>query len=203
MTQRRVSAESLGAWLLKGNADVTDLAGRFDRDPRIRQWCVQPGYRARLMRTGQPVVFWASGSRRHHAYGVWGIGELTDGAGPQPPDGQWSVRLAVRVVPAEQRVPREQIRADPRLADLEVLRQPQGANPSFLTVPQFSALMDHFGPAAGAGPAVDAGSPVVACSCWSADGPPDCPCPDDGRAHAVSREVSSPAAPPVYPIARH
>ena len=40
-------------------------------------------------------------------------------------------------------MPRSQLRADPRLADAEVFRQPQGANPSFLTVAQFAALRDH------------------------------------------------------------
>ena len=62
----------LGAWLLKGNADRVDLVERFRRDPRIETWCVQPGYRARMMDAGQPVVFWASGSRGRAA--VWGLG---------------------------------------------------------------------------------------------------------------------------------
>jgi hypothetical protein len=38
------------------------------------------------------------------------------------------------------RVSRAEIRADSRLADLEVFRQPQGSNPSYLTVAQFAAL---------------------------------------------------------------
>jgi alpha-galactosidase len=40
-------------------------------------------------------------------------------------------------------VDRAGIRADLRLADIEVLRQPQAANPSFLTVTQFAALATH------------------------------------------------------------
>ena len=137
----------LGAWLLKGNADHADLAGRFERDPWIERWCVRPGYRARLMRAGQPVVFWASGSRRQLPYGVWGIGHLTGPAAQTAHDGAdsgWSVPLQVRVVATGQRLRREQIRAVPRLADIEVLRQPQAGNPSFLTVPQFEALADYF-----------------------------------------------------------
>jgi hypothetical protein len=144
MTQRRVNEETLGAWLLKGNADTTDLALRFARDPRIERWCVQPGYRARLMRAGQPVVFWASGSRGRLAYGVWGIGQLTGPAGPAPANGQWSVPLDLRIVSEHQQVSREQVRADPRLADVEVVRQPQAGNPSFLTRSQFTALREHF-----------------------------------------------------------
>ncbi|MGC4772826.1 hypothetical protein ACLQ25_28110 [Micromonospora sp. DT44] len=41
------------------------------------------------------------------------------------------------------RVPRGVLRADDRLAALEVLRQPQAANPSYLTVAQFAALRTH------------------------------------------------------------
>jgi hypothetical protein len=141
---RRVREADLGAWLIKGNADQVDLAGRFDRDPRIESWCVRSGYRARLMRAGHPVVFWASGSRGHQPYGVWGIGHLTGPAAPQAGAGSWSVPMELRVAPPARRLAREQLRRDPRLADLEVLRQPQAANPSYLTVAQFTALADHF-----------------------------------------------------------
>ena len=64
MTDHRLTLANLGAWLLKGNADNADLAGRFAREPRVRAMCVQPSYRTRLMRAGQPVAFWASGSRQ-------------------------------------------------------------------------------------------------------------------------------------------
>jgi len=40
-------------------------------------------------------------------------------------------------------VARAELRADSRLADLEVFRQPQGSNPSYLSVAQFAALRDH------------------------------------------------------------
>lgn len=156
----RVTAAGLGAWLLKGNADRVDLAGRFARDPRIERWCVQGGYRARLMEAGQSAVFWASGSRARLAYGVWGAGVLTGAAqaepdggaadggledtGPAGPrDGGWWVPLDVAVLPPDRWVSRTLLRADPRLADLEVLRQPQAGNPSFLTVAQFDALQDY------------------------------------------------------------
>ncbi|MDG4810402.1 hypothetical protein O7634_26915 [Micromonospora sp. WMMD1120] len=35
MTEPRVRLDDLGAWLLKGNADAVDLAGRFARDPLV------------------------------------------------------------------------------------------------------------------------------------------------------------------------
>lgn len=147
MTSPAVNVANLGAWLLKGNADRVDLTDRFRRDPRIERWCVQPGYRARLMQPGQPVVFWASGSRGRLSYGVWGCGVV---AGPAEPDlagTLWEVPLDLVIDDPPAWVPRQQLRADARLADAEVFRQPQGANPSFLTVAQFAALQDHLGAA--------------------------------------------------------
>jgi len=104
---------------------------------------VQPGYRARLMRAGQRVVFWASGSRGGQPYGVWGSGVLTGPAVPDPDDGRWHVPLDLTIAAPARRVPRATLRADPRLAGAEVLRQPQAANPSFLTRAEFAALQDH------------------------------------------------------------
>jgi hypothetical protein len=138
-----VTAADLGAWLLKGNADRVDLDERFRRDPRISSWCVQPGYRARLMSAGQRVVFWASGSRGRLPYGVWGAGVVTGPAELHFDDGRWRVPLDLNIDAPTEWVPRQQLRADPRLADAEVFRQPQGSNPSFLTVSQFAALRDH------------------------------------------------------------
>jgi hypothetical protein len=138
---RRVRLDNLGAWLIKGNADRADLAERFAHDPRVARWCVQPSYRVDLMRAGQPVLFWASGSRdRRLRYGIWGVGRL---AGPPRPD-DWSVPLDLVVAEPEQRLPRETLRADPRLVDLEVLRQPQAANPSYVTPRQLAAITEHW-----------------------------------------------------------
>ena len=143
VTDRRVTLESLGAWLIKGNADRADLAGRFARDPVVESWCVRPGYRTRLMRARQPVVLWASGSRTRAAYGVWGVGRLAGAPRPEPDGAHWRVPLDLVVWEPDRRVPRQELRADARLDNLEVFRQPQGANPSYLTVAQFAALRDH------------------------------------------------------------
>jgi hypothetical protein len=140
---RAVRLDDLGAWLLKGNADNADLARRFESQPRVDQWCVQPSYRTRLMEPGHPVVFWASGSRAKLPYGVWGVGELAGAPAFHPEDQRWHVPLALTILPAALRVPRGELRADPRLAGLEVFRQPQAANPSYLSIDQFAALRDH------------------------------------------------------------
>lgn len=143
MRDRRVHLDQLGAWLLKGNADAVDLLGRFGQDPRVESWCVQRGYRARLMRGGHRVVFWASGSRGELPYGVWGRGVLTGPVASDPADGRWRVPLDLVIDDPARWIPRARLRADPRLAEAEVFRQPQAANPSFLTVDQFAALQDH------------------------------------------------------------
>ena len=140
-TGRRVTPESLGAWVLKGNADRADLPGRFALQPRITHWCVQPSYRTRLMRAGQPVLFWGSGSRRREiVYGVWGLGRLTGPAAPDQAGGGWQVPLDLVVAEPAGWVSRDHLRHDPALAGLEVLRQPQAANPSFVTVRQFEVI---------------------------------------------------------------
>ena len=105
MTEPRVRLDDLGAWLIKGNADLVDLAARFAREPLVTSWCVRPGYRARLMRAGQPVVFWASGSRGRLPYGVWGVGRVTGAAEPGAPGQPWSVPLDLPILAERDRVP--------------------------------------------------------------------------------------------------
>jgi hypothetical protein len=136
---RSVTAENLGAWLIKGNADHVDLAARFAREPRVDRWCVRPGYRLGLMRAGQPVLFWASGSRRRDlTYGIWGWGRL---AGPA---GSGEVPLDLVIAERRHRLSRDVLRADRELAGLEVLRQPQGSNPSFVTAGELDAIRRHW-----------------------------------------------------------
>ncbi|MDX5458179.1 hypothetical protein [Micromonospora tulbaghiae] len=143
MTDRRVTLDDLGAWLIKGNADAADLTARFAADPRVTGWCVRPGYRVRLMRAGQPVVFWASGSRGRVPYGVWGVGRIAAASEPGAPGRPWTAPLDLTILDEPLRVRRDLLRADPRLAGAEVLRQPQAANPSYLTVAQFEALCGY------------------------------------------------------------
>ncbi|MFJ1540572.1 hypothetical protein ACIODS_18710 [Micromonospora chalcea] len=96
MSDRRVTVDDLGAWLIKGNADAVDLTARFVAPP-------QPG----------------------------------------PPGEAWTAPLDLTILDEPLRVRREVLRADPRLAGAEVLRQPQAANPSYLTVAQFEALRGY------------------------------------------------------------
>ncbi|GAA4607732.1 hypothetical protein GCM10023107_82940 [Actinoplanes octamycinicus] len=133
-----MTIQNLGAWLLKGNgvtSDITEVAAR--RQP-VRTWCVRPGYRTDLMAAGQPALLWVSGDRRRVTPGIWALGEVTGPAGVI--DGKLRVPLELRWLDEEQRVHRDTVRADGALAALEVLRQPQGANPSFVTAEQLTAL---------------------------------------------------------------
>ena len=126
----------LGAWVVKGNADRTDLLERVAREPRVERWCVRPGYRARLMAAGQPAVLWVSGSRAGTPSGVAAVGRV---AGPVDED--WSVPLDLTVEDRARWLPRRRLRAHAALAGAEVFRQPQAANPSYLTPAEFGALL--------------------------------------------------------------
>jgi hypothetical protein len=138
-----VTPENLGAWLLKGNADIHDLAARFARDPVVPFWGVHPGYRMRMMTAGQPVVFWGSGSKHKIDYGVWGVGAVAGPAFYHDERRRWMIPLDLTINPPDRWVPRDELRHDSRLHLLEVLRQPQSANPTYMTPEQFEALQTY------------------------------------------------------------
>jgi hypothetical protein len=90
------------------------------------------------MAARQPVLFWVSGDRRRVTPGIWAVGEVS--SPPMVMDGKLRVPLELRWLDEDQRVHRDTLRADEGLATLEVLRQPQAGNPSFVTAEQMSAL---------------------------------------------------------------
>jgi hypothetical protein len=140
-----ITADDLGAWLIKGNADHADLCGRFARQPRVDRWCVRRSYRLELMAAGQPVLFWGSGSRRRDvAYGLWGCGRLLGPARRQADGAGWELPLDLTIAGPSAWIGRAELRAHDELAGLEVLRQPQAANPSYLSKRQFAALRRDF-----------------------------------------------------------
>jgi hypothetical protein len=143
MVDRLVRLADLGAWLLKGAADRRDLAARFARDPRVDMWGVHPSYRTELMAAGQPVLFWGSGSRHRLPYGIWGLGQVTGPPFYSEKAGRWVVPLDLVIRDQRDWVRREELRGDPRLAQIEVLRQPQAANPSYVTRAEFEALQTY------------------------------------------------------------
>ena len=74
---RRLTADDLGAWLLKGNP-VHDEVGELLRigfaDLRTR--CVRPSYRTAMLAPGQPLVYWVSGRDSRHPAGIHGRGRV-------------------------------------------------------------------------------------------------------------------------------
>jgi hypothetical protein len=142
VNDRRVSVAQLGAWLLKCNADTGDTVARAERAGRVDRLCVQSNYRTALMSAGQRVIFWVSGSRRGgRVPGIWGVGWI---AGPADGDsGAFQVPLAVTVLAEPERVDRDVLRADDRLRDLEVLRMPQGSNPSYVSADALRVIEEY------------------------------------------------------------
>lgn len=155
--ERKVNVGNLGAWMVKCNPDKWDFRGfRESGRTDIDDWSVVPSYRTELMAEGQTVLFWVTGSERSDLKpGLWGLGTV---CGPifrnQPGDepGFWLdeehrrrtkhfVHLDVDLF--VEPVPRSLIQADPRLADLEVLRQPQMGNPLLVTTDELAALKEY------------------------------------------------------------
>ena len=135
-TQRALSEESLGAWLVKADPaalPITDaVATRF---ATVTSRCVRPSYRTALVRAGQPVLLWISGRHPDHPAGIHAHGRTTGPATDEMP---------VRLAPVDPVVTRRQVLAIPALSRAEVLRMPAGSNPSFLDVEQYTALQQAF-----------------------------------------------------------
>ena len=150
--QRAIDRDNLGAWLLKANPQLWDMRGFLEAgENRLTSWAVRPGYRTALMAPGDRVLFWVSGNGRSGlARGVWGVGQVVAPAEEwvDAEPGFWqhdgarqAVRARVRVDIGllDEPVTAEELRAR-GLTDLEVLRMPQGANPSWVTRAQLAIL---------------------------------------------------------------
>lgn len=142
---RRVSEETLGAWVVRcdprSNPDV--LAAASTGEPWVAErWCVADNYRSRMMRTGDRAVLWVSGDGRAMARGLWGLGWVTGSVQDGPDFARPVVPLHVPLV--REGVSPEEIRAA-GVADLEVLVQPHGSNPSWMSRDQLAALSELLG----------------------------------------------------------
>jgi hypothetical protein len=135
----RETAPSFGAWLVTCNPKLSEAAPlRLDGTTRVIRWPIGPGVRAGLMEHGQPILFWIVGREgRAPTPGLWGAGIVTGRVSEE--DGVVPVDIEVWPAP----VPRRVLRADPLLANLEVLRQPRRANPHLVTAEELAALGAH------------------------------------------------------------
>ena len=141
MTARAVTDDSLGAWLVKaspGSLSLEELVRTGFAD--ITSRCVRPTYRTGLVREDQPVLLWVSGNDRRHPAGIYARGHTT---GPVDTDAS-SPEMPVRLRAVDPVIHREEIRAHPVLAGIEVLRMPAGSNPSYLDTEQYHALQQAF-----------------------------------------------------------
>lgn len=141
-----------------------------DGERHIDNWSVAENYRSAMMQHGQPVLFWVSGSRRKRLPpGLWGSGWVIGSVGTEvvevdreepdagePTEGdqaeradywldeQYRVKARFFVPVALQLwdapVEVDALRSVAGLAGMELLRQPQMSNPSWLTTQELAAV---------------------------------------------------------------
>ena len=146
------TVDDLGAWILRLDPTVWDLA-RFiaDGNREVSTWAVEDNERSATMTHGQRVFLWSGGDGTLVMPGVWGVGWVV---GPcqstSVADGYWrdpsgntqrSLFADVSIQLLPQPVPTQRVVEDPRLAGIEVLRDPFGSNPSQLTPEESVALL--------------------------------------------------------------
>ena len=160
-SNEKITASNFGAWLIKCDPKVWNLSRAMkDGLPGIGGWSVADNYRSESMEAGDDIVFWVSGtSRKELRPGVWGIGKLTseryweeadeDLAGSYWEDEKkgaepgYTIETDIRLIADEnyrRKVSRESLMGLKAFNSMEVLKQPQGSNPSFLTKAEFRAL---------------------------------------------------------------
>ena len=147
---RAVTADSLGAWLIKGNGDVSPVDDLIRAEfSTVAGWCVRHTYRADLVGPGQPVLFWVSGSSGAHPAGIYAEGHTTGHASADLADGQWmdpeergpvKLSMPVRLRALAEPVLRSDLLDHPCLSNIEVLKMAAGSNPSFVSSGDLAAL---------------------------------------------------------------
>ncbi|WP_406045517.1 DUF3883 domain-containing protein [Micromonospora sp. NBC_00898] len=150
-----MTVENLGAWMLKCNPEVWDLAAFIEHGGEtMDRWSVVANYRSALMAEGQQVLFWVTGpGRAYPGPGLWGRGTVLGPAGyidiVHEDRGYWrdehQRRQAKHFVPVDiqlfdKPIPRETLKGNRRLVDLEVFRQPQMGNPLAVTKTELAIL---------------------------------------------------------------
>jgi hypothetical protein len=139
----RLTAGDVACWVLKTSRPPSQLVpGWTPGSAHSLTRCVRSSYRLDLMAVGQPCLLWLSG---RHDPGVHALGTV-NAAVEADADGAPVVGVRLTLLPDP--VARADLLADPRLRDAEVLRMPAGSNPSWLSAPQFTAVLDRV---AGAG----------------------------------------------------
>jgi hypothetical protein len=131
--RRSVTADTLGAWVIKCNPSKTPLDPMLAAGETKPLWCLADNYRTRLVRPGHRVLFWVAA---HPRRGFWGAGRVTDGV--LYPDG--TPHVGVRIPLFDEPVTAAEVAAVGGLAAIEVFRSPQQANPSWVSVTEMALL---------------------------------------------------------------
>lgn len=151
-----VTEETLGAWVIKCNpTTVWDLRGFVaDGKSLIEGWSVVENYRSAMMRRGQQVLLWVTGSEGGPLpRGFWGPGWITGTADYGSPDDYWIDEEArarnrffvpLRVIVWDKPVTEAALRAVDGLDDIEVIRRRQAANPNWVSTEQLALLKINF-----------------------------------------------------------
>lgn len=156
MTTPLVTQGNLGAWLLRCNPDVWDLRGFIeDGGTNITEWDVARNYRSAMMAEGQRVVLWVTGNKQGLGRGIWGMGHVTNAAHDPIPAGLAEEEAGYWLEGEASGIDHDSVATDiPLLSeplletdlraagitDLEVQRQPQGQNPSWVSKSQLASL---------------------------------------------------------------
>lgn len=153
---RTITRENLGAWLVKCNPRIWDFDTFRHGDEPLENWSVQPSYRTDLIEAGQRVLLWVTGRDGSAPEpGLWGAGFTTgpvyEGE-PETGDPLWldeqqrdrsSLFMPFTMQIWNEPITRRDLQADPRLADMEIFRQPQMSNPLWLSNDELEALRTH------------------------------------------------------------
>ncbi len=135
MAARSLSAEALGAWLLKARGSEPSTQAHVRSDfADVATRCVRPTYRTELVEAGQRVLLWVSGTEPGLPAGIYARGRTTGAAS----DGV----IPVELVPVATPLLRSELVGHPELSGMEVLRMPAGSNPSYVTHDQLAVLTE-------------------------------------------------------------
>ncbi|STZ46299.1 Uncharacterised protein [Mycolicibacterium gilvum] len=132
-TERSVTPETLGAWVIKCNPSRTPVEAMRRSGLAKARWCIAGNYRSRLIRPGQRVLLWVSA---HPLWGFWGAGRIT--GRPATDAGQLSVPVHIPLF-AEPLTAAELARST-ALRSMEVFRSPQQSNPSWVSTAELAVL---------------------------------------------------------------
>lgn len=139
VSERRVTLETLGAWVIKCNPGKTPVAPMREAGEAKPLWCVADNYRTRLIKPDQRALFWVTS---HPRRGIWGAGRII---GNVFNDGS-TLHVPVHIPLLAQALTAAELSTQPGLRSMEVFRSPQQANPSWVSVAELKvidALLPH------------------------------------------------------------